>query len=63
MPKAPVNEDNGVAARKNEIRRAGQVAPVESKAVTHLVSGAAHGKFGKRIPTSNSTHQRTPALL
>jgi hypothetical protein len=56
MPKATVNEYHLLAGWKHEVRGPGQVAPIESVTVAHLVNEPPHRKLGLRILFADTTH-------
>jgi hypothetical protein len=49
MPEAPVDENHGAAARKDEIRRAGKVADIEPEPVAEPVQNRLEGEIRRRV--------------
>ena len=46
VPKTAVHENAGAVLRKDDVRRAGQIGPVEAEAIAQGVEQAAHGESG-----------------
>ena len=59
MPEASVNENNFRKAGKCKVRSAGQIATVESIAVSHLVNESTNPKFGLSVLSGDSGHDGT----
>ena len=50
VPEAAVDEDDLLATREHDVRRSGEVSPVELVAVSHGVQQAPHAEFRLRVP-------------
>jgi hypothetical protein len=56
VPEAAVNEYGPLQAREREIRRARQVAPMQTKAEAEGVGHASHRQFGRHVLAADSAH-------
>lgn len=56
VPEATMHQHNLAAPRKDEIRRAGQVAPVQAKAIAERVRKAPDQHLGLGVPLANAPH-------
>ena len=56
MPKAAMHKDDFAQAWKDEIRRARQVAAMQTVAITEPVRDLADDQFRLRVRLSNATH-------
>lgn len=57
MPETTVNEDRLTKPRQNNVRSTGQIAAMQSEAVTHGVQHASYGKLGRRVLAAYSSHK------
>jgi hypothetical protein len=62
MPEASMDEDTDAMSRKNDVRIARQITPMEAEAVAHGVEQAANDKFRLGILAANAGHQAAALL-
>lgn len=58
MPEAAMNEDNQPVPRKDQVRSAGKIPPMQAEAETHNVQEPPDCEFWLRIRRSDPRHQR-----
>lgn len=56
VPEAPVDEDSESVAREDQIRAAGKVLPMQTKAQTQLVRDPANHDLGSGVPPFDPGH-------
>ena len=57
MPKASVNEDDCAARGEHQVGGSGEVAAMETIAITHGMQGSAHDHFGTSVFTVDPPHK------
>ena len=62
VPKSAVHENAGAVLRKDDVRRARQIGPVEAEAIAQGVEQAADHKFRLGILAANAGHQAAALL-
>lgn len=60
VPEAPVDEHNGLVARKDDVGTAGQIPAMKTEAESQLVKAAAEHKLRFGVLTPDTTHVEPP---
>jgi hypothetical protein len=58
VPEAPVDEDDCLVSRENNVWPARKIAPVQPKAIAELVKRTSDSQFRLRVPRSDAGHHR-----